>query len=110
MMSLNFCRRPHFVTEGICVWELQDGSRDWVVVQNMPARLFRELLNNSSLLSFNCVGHGDMIYLSNRKSPRLLVIFNCVQSSWGRLDTYISHDLHPMYSWFSYYPRLDAAI
>ena len=103
-------RRPHFVTEGICVWELRLKTKDWIVVQNMPDSLFKELLNSSTLLSFNCVSHGDMIYLSNRKSPQLIVIFNYAQNLWQRVDSCITHNLHPMYSWFSYYPRLDASI
>lgn len=110
LMVGGFGRRPHFVTEGICVWELQPPTRDWVVVQNMPEGLFRDLLNNSSLLSFNCVGHGDRIFLSNRKTPRLIVIFDCADNSWQWVNSCVSHDLHPMYSWFSYYPRLDAAL
>lgn len=112
MTYMRICcfRRPHFVTEGICVWELRHQRKDWIVVQNMPDGLFKELLNSSSLLSFNCVSHGDMIYLSNRKSPQLIVIFNYAQNLWQRVDSCITHNLHPMYSWFSYYPRLDASI
>lgn len=98
------------ITVGIRIWELQQSNMEWVVVETMPYQLSKHLLKRPGYLLFNCVGHGDLIYLSECKSPHLFVIFNCSQKSWHRLDTTPPPRYHATFSWFSFYPRLDAAL
>lgn len=51
--------------------------------------IFKRLLHTSSLLVFSCVGNGDRNFLSNLKSLRVVVIYDCAHNAC------ISHDFPP---------------
>ncbi|KAJ7517181.1 hypothetical protein O6H91_21G013300 [Diphasiastrum complanatum] len=109
LMVGGFWEQPA-LTVGIRVWELQQSSLDWIVVETMPQNLFKHLLKRPGYRLFNCVGHGNLIYLSECTSPHLFVIFDCSQRLWYEVDTSPPDNFRATFSWFSFTPRFDASV
>ncbi|KAG0585697.1 hypothetical protein M758_2G030000 [Ceratodon purpureus] len=60
--------------EAVKIWELQESTAEWVEVESMPERLFKEFYRKGRMFySFQCVGSGNLLYLHVKKTPRILV-------------------------------------
>lgn len=60
--------------EGVKVWELKEARGEWVEVETMPERLFKEFYRKGRMFySFQCVGSGALLYLHVKKTGRILV-------------------------------------
>ncbi len=60
--------------EGVRIWELRELVAEWVEVEAMPDRLFKEFYRKGKMFySFQCVGSGSFLYLHVKKTPRVLM-------------------------------------
>ncbi|EFJ36669.1 hypothetical protein SELMODRAFT_23216, partial [Selaginella moellendorffii] len=81
LMIGGFWEQP-VITVGIRVWELKQATLEWAIVETMPQHLFKHLLKRPGYRLFNCVGHGELIYLSECLSPQLFVVFDFPRKRW----------------------------
>ncbi|KAJ7534831.1 hypothetical protein O6H91_12G005900 [Diphasiastrum complanatum] len=102
--------KQHVNTVGIRIWELQQDSLHWELIDSMPFPLFDDFLTRPGWMYFDCVGHEQHIYFINYERPPLILRFDTEDCLWHLLVTNPPAVLHKMFLCFSFTPTLNSLI
>ncbi|CAM6083956.1 unnamed protein product [Calypogeia fissa] len=98
------------VPTSIHIWRLSP-TLQWVKLEKMPRRLFKDFFKSSPSKSFNCIGSGDLLYFNcNKKSQG--VLYDCDRHSWHAVPPCPLLATNPLtvVRGFCFTPRLDGAV